>query len=128
MITGIVNANNEAVVRLRLQGPAGQEQEIEAIIDTGFNGSLTLPPSIVQALGLRRVGRGRAVLAAGLRQQFDICEVTVFWDGQPRHVETDSLSNAPLIGMTMLRGHELLIEVEDGGRVCIEARERRTAS
>ncbi len=123
MITGSVNANNEAVVCLWLEGPDGQEQKLDFIIDTGFNGSLTLPPSVVEALGLRRVGRGRAVLANGLKQQFDICEVTIFWDGKRRHVETDSLRNAPLVGMTMLRGHKLLIEVEDGGRVSIEAQE-----
>ena len=122
MISGFVNANNEAVVSLLLQGPSGKKQALDAIVDTGFNGSLTLPPAVVKALGLRRVGRGQAVLANGLKQKFDICEATVLWDGQSRSVETDSLSNAPLIGMAMLKGHELLIEVEDGGRVFIEAR------
>ncbi len=38
MMTGVVNANREATIRLVVIGPSGQQQEIEAIIDTGFTG------------------------------------------------------------------------------------------
>ena len=51
MIEGFVNANLEAVVAIPLQGPAGQTQEVDAVIDTGFNGYLTLPPTMVADLG-----------------------------------------------------------------------------
>lgn len=65
MITGSVNTDYEAVIRLRIQGPRGYQQEVEAIIDTGFNGFLTLPPLLVTELGLARLSRGRALLANG---------------------------------------------------------------
>lgn len=42
MIKGAVNANREARLRLTVRGLSGQEREIEAVIDTGFNGFLTL--------------------------------------------------------------------------------------
>lgn len=45
MITGVVNAHHEATIRLPLQAAGGRNQDIEAILDTGFNGSLTLPPA-----------------------------------------------------------------------------------
>ena len=51
MITGTVNADYEAVIRLFVQGPAGPAHEVDAIIDTGFNGFLTLPPALVTTLG-----------------------------------------------------------------------------
>ena len=35
MITGTVNADYEAVIRLFVQGPTGPAHEIDAIIDTG---------------------------------------------------------------------------------------------
>ena len=52
MISGVVTDDRQAVIHLTVRGPAGQEQEIEAIIDTGFDGSLSLPSSIVVQLGL----------------------------------------------------------------------------
>ena len=44
MIERSVNAAYEAVISLSLRGPSGQAQEIDAVIDTGFNGFLILPP------------------------------------------------------------------------------------
>ena len=35
MISGVVNSDLEATVRLLIRGPGGQEQEIDAVIDTG---------------------------------------------------------------------------------------------
>ena len=52
MIQGVVNTAYEAVVALSLQGPEGQAQDIEAVIDTGYSGFLTLPPGLVDDLGL----------------------------------------------------------------------------
>ena len=65
MIEGVVNANMEAVVTLTLRGETGQEREIEAVIDTGFNGFLTLPPTLAVELGLPFASIGLATLADG---------------------------------------------------------------
>ena len=45
MITGVVTSFHQATIRLIVRGPAGQAQEIEAVIDTGFDGALSLPPA-----------------------------------------------------------------------------------
>ena len=42
MIEGVVNAAHEAVVALHLQGPEGRTGDIEAVVDTGYSGFLTL--------------------------------------------------------------------------------------
>ena len=65
MITGIVTVEREAVISLTIRGSKGQEHEIEAVIDTGFDGSLTLPPALITALELPWRRRGRALLADG---------------------------------------------------------------
>ena len=61
MIEGVVNASYEPVVTLAVQGPAGQANEIEAVIDTGYNGLLTLPPPVITELGLPNRGYGERV-------------------------------------------------------------------
>ncbi len=122
MIEGIVNAYYEPVVTLSLQGPDGQIQEVEAVVDTGYNGLLTLPPSVVSDLRLPYTSRGEARLADGSVAEFDIYGVTVLWDGQPKHIEADEASSIPLVGMMLLDGHNLNIDVENGGRVLIQAK------
>ena len=47
-----MNNAYEAVVALSLQGPERQAQNIEAIIDIGYSGFLTLPTALVTELGL----------------------------------------------------------------------------
>ena len=121
MIEGAVNANLEAVVTLPLQDSSGQTREVEAVVDTGFNGYLTLPPMLMEDLKLPVVGDGEAVLADGTQAAFDVYGVTVLWDGQPMYVETGAVGVDPLVGMALLEGHNLNIDIEDGGRVLIRA-------
>ena len=123
MIEGEVNAHHEAVVRLPLLDSSGQTRDIEAVIDTGFNGFLTLPPALVAELGLTRLGQKSLVLANGSRDIFDTYGVTVLWDGQSRFVDADEADATPLLGMSMMDEHDLSIQVRDGGRVVIQPME-----
>ena len=122
MIEGVVNDAYEAVVALSLQGPEGQVQDIEAVIDTGYSGFLTLPTTLVMELELPFAYVGRAFLANDDEVSFDVHDVTVLWDGQPRHVKADATGSTPLVGMLLLDRHALNIEVESGGRVVIQAK------
>ena len=121
MIVGSVNAYREAIIRLTVSGPRGQEQEIDAVVDTGFTGFLTLPPSLITTLGLPFRRRGRAVLADGSESLFDIYEAKVLWDGQPRRVAIDAVDTDSLVGMALMHGYELTLQAVVGGRVSIKA-------
>ena len=123
MIEGFVNTDYEAVVRIALRGQGGQAREVDAVIDTGFNRYLTLPPMLVAELGATSLGRSRLVLANGAEDTFEVCAVTVLWDGQPRYVETYVADSTPLVGMLLLDGHSLYVQIENGGRVTIEAKQ-----
>ena len=114
MIRGVVNDAHEAVVALSLQGPAGQAQNIEAVIDTGYSGFLTLPGTLVTELGLPFAHVGRALLANDDEVTFDVHDVTVEWDGQPRRIKADATGSTPLVGMLLLDRHSLHIEVDLG--------------
>ncbi len=121
MITGVVTANREAVISLAVRGPASMEQQIEAVVDTGFDGWLSLAPALIALLGWPWRRRGRALLADGSECVFDIYEGTVVWDGKPRRIVVDEASTAPLVGMALLQSYELDIQVRNGGSVIIKA-------
>ena len=121
MIQGVVNDAYEAVVALSLQGPAGQVQDIEAVVDTGYSGFLPLPPALVTELGLPFAYVGRAFLANDDEVTFDVHDVTVLWDGEPRHIKADATGSTPLVGMLLLDRHSLNIEVQSGGRVVVQS-------
>ena len=81
MITGAVNSDREAVVRITWRDVSGQKHERDAIIDTGFSGWLTLPPDFIAGLGLPWRDVGAAVLADGSQVLFDSYDAVVIWDG-----------------------------------------------
>jgi clan AA aspartic protease len=121
MITGGVNADREAIIRLEVRGPALQVEVVDAVIDTGFDGWLTLPLALISRLGLAWQRRGRALLADGTDSIFDIYDGTVIWDGQPRLIAVDEADTVPLVGMALLEGFELIVQVRSSGQVIIQA-------
>jgi clan AA aspartic protease len=121
MIRGVVNARHEATIRLRVRGPGRLEFDVDAIVDSGFTSSLTLPVAMATAMGLARQSGGTAMLADGSVGHFDICAAEVEWGGKWRSVLVYVLGNEPLAGMRLLAGHKLVIEVVPGGSVEILA-------
>jgi predicted aspartyl protease len=114
MIIGVVNAHTEATIRLPVRAADGRAQEIEVILDTGFNGSLTLPPAMIASLGLQWRTRGMVMLANGTEDHCDI------WDGRPRNILVEAADTDPLVGMALLYGHDLHMQVVERGSVVIE--------
>lgn len=119
MITGIVTGQ-EARIRLTVRGPARREQAIDAVIDTGFTGALTLPLSLVKKLRLPWDNVGRGTLADGSECLFEIYRATVIWDRQARGVLVSETDSDPLVGMELLEGFELKMQVRPGGKVSIK--------
>ena len=121
MITGAVNANLEARIPLLLQDASGGNHHVDAVIDTGFSGFLTLPSALIASLNLAWLCRQQGLLADGSVQVFDVYTATVLWDGQSRIVEAERIDAVPLVGMEMLHGFELRVKVARGGSVAIDA-------
>jgi predicted aspartyl protease len=72
MITGIFNAEFEPIIPLSVCGYDGKIYPQNAIIDTGFNGWLSLPPNLINQLNLKWKRRGRAILGDGSECVFNI--------------------------------------------------------
>lgn len=120
MITGAVNRYREATVRLIVRGSDEREREVEAVLDTGFNGSLTLPLSIIEDLALRWRTQAPVILADGREEELADYSAVVVWDGNPRGILVQAADAEPLLGMNLLYGYDLRIEVVEGGSVTIE--------
>jgi clan AA aspartic protease len=120
MINGVVTVHREAVIPLVVRGPTGKEEHIDAVIDTGFNGSLTLPSRILSTLDLPWRRRAKAFLADGSESVFDIFEGYVVWDAMVRRIPVDAAETVPLVGMGLLEGFEFNVQVKPGGPVTIK--------
>ena len=118
MILGFVH-NREAIVQLAVIGDQQKKQGIRAIIDTGFTGSLTLPPTMIADLELMWFTQQEGFLGDGSRRTFDVYRGAVIWDGQLRVIEINASDTAPLVGMALLEGFELRVQAYEGGSVAI---------
>jgi predicted aspartyl protease len=88
MISGTVS-DREARIPLLLSRPQATQQQVEAVIDTGYTAALSLPPQQIAALNLAWQGIGRGILADGSECLFDVDEAEVMWDGEPRRLLVD---------------------------------------
>ncbi|MBM4044998.1 MAG: clan AA aspartic protease [Planctomycetes bacterium] len=120
MITGRVTADRTAVIGLAIAHPAGDTQQVEAVIDTGFNGYLTLPSHLIRRLGLQLAGNRRATLGDGHVVALDVYLGKLLWDKSERDVLVLQAAGGPLVGMSLLYGSRVTLNVVAGGDVIIE--------
>jgi clan AA aspartic protease len=120
MMTGRVTALREATLRLTVIGPDQRPQAVDAVLDTGFNGFLTLPSHVVRTLQLPFVGHRRATLGDGSIAVLDLYLATVLWHEQEREVLVLQADGGPLVGMALLYGSRVVLHIVDDGDVLIE--------
>jgi clan AA aspartic protease len=113
VIQGQVSPDQEAVISLEVQDTQGGSVTVSAVVDTGFNGSLTLPASVIQTLSLQLQGTRDALLADGSSLRLDVYRGVV--------IQILGAEGGALVGMGLLHGYELRVEVLDGGTVTITA-------
>ncbi|MDB9517055.1 clan AA aspartic protease [Roseofilum reptotaenium CS-1145] len=121
MIYGVVNWRREATLPLVVGNSTGQREVIDTVIDTGFDGFLSLPDETIIRLGLPWRTSSTVTLGDGSETMFDFYTGTVIWDGQYRMIDIAESETEPLVGMGMLYGYRLQVDAVEGGRVKIEA-------
>jgi clan AA aspartic protease len=121
MMQGIVDQNCEAMLRLVVGSAGSQRQVVDALIDTGFTGFLTLPSAVLVNLGLRLYRREEGTLGDGSTCVFDVYRGLVNWDGEYRQVDINASETAPLVGMGLLYGYRVQFDAIEGGIVTIQA-------
>jgi clan AA aspartic protease len=118
-MTGAVNEGLEAIIRIAVLGPTGRRLRIRAAVDTGFNETLSLPASIIAELELPWARRGSAELADGKTTIFDVYWATVFGNRRRLRVHVDEADTTTLIGMELMVGSEMRMDIIPGDSVRI---------
>jgi clan AA aspartic protease len=111
---GRVTGTPEAILTLSVHGPHGDPLRIDAILDTGFTDYLTLPQDVIRKLGLPPLDTAQCQLADGRIVTMQSYQVTVDWYGAPREVLALAADGEPLVGMSMLYGSTLTMDVLPG--------------
>jgi predicted aspartyl protease len=107
-------------VRLSLPGTAGPVG-VEFVVDTGFDGELALPLSVLQQLDVSPAPVPQLIrLADGSMGRSPGYEIELHWDDESRLATILVLEGLPLIGVELLAEHLLQCELTDGGEVTIE--------
>lgn len=127
MIGGWISDNRELVVPLRLVDVNGHLHRVEANVDTGFNGHLTLPPDSLELLGLVSDRPLELRMANNETETFATFRGAVLWQGQRRTVRIIESEGTPLIGTALLWGSLLSAEITNDGTVTIAPLPTETA-
>ena len=119
MLTGRVNGDLQAWLTVEIVTPSGQPRPIEVALDTGFNGQIALPAITIQRLELSEESSRLAITATGDRVRLTTYYSTMMWHGEPRIIEVVEADSEPLLGMELLLGNRVTLDVLEGGPVTI---------
>jgi predicted aspartyl protease len=109
MMHGLVNINYEPVLRLEIEDGQGQVHKMDVVINTGFSGFLGLPYSLIADLNLVRSPISE-----------ESYEATIIWNEEYQQIVVTPVETEPIIGIALLEGYTLQIQVMQHGLVTLE--------
>ncbi len=119
MIVGHVSDELEAVITIGVRSPDGVLASVQAVLDTGFNGFLSLSPELIRSLDLEFAAPAQVTLGDGTTVTLSVYLGVVTLSGRDVPVEILESSAGALVGMALLRGMELRADVIPVGNVSI---------
>ena len=113
---GVVDEFGRALLPLQVKAVANAlPQELAVWVDTAFDGDLVLPVTAIGKLGLTQSALVRATLADGSSTVLETFACLVEWFDKT--LEIQAIANQglfPLLGIGLLRGHELVVDYRAG--------------
>ena len=97
MIRGRVNAELQPIVSIDLRCLTGEFGQFEVKFDTGFNGELALPTSILENLKKSLADTQVARFANGASETVNVYDIEVLIDGEIREMTALDLGNGSLL-------------------------------
>ncbi len=122
MQNGRVTPELQGIVEITIASPSDSNAKLsfDAVVDTGFSEFLTIPSFVVPALNLAMIDVTNIILADGSIVEAPVVEASVLWHGD-KWIDIDCavMEGGPLVGMSLLYGSRLTLDVIDGGSVSI---------
>lgn len=111
-MTGVVDAAGRALLAITVSADGlSSGTTVQAWIDTGFTGELTLPIGMIRQFGLVMSGSIDAILADGSSVELETYTIHVDWFGRVRSLEVIANDGPfPLLGVGLLLGRELKVD------------------
>ncbi len=115
-MNGHVDNDGRALVTVSVRpSDDAASHEVEAWIDTGFNGDLVLPQQQIDDLRLPPSGTVKAILADGSEIALKRYACLIDWFGEKRDLEVVANDGEfPLLGVGLLADHDLHISYRTG--------------
>ena len=120
MIRGQVNTRRQPCISVEVGDGDGDFQWVEAIVDAGFNGHLTLPLAAILQLGLELDTLSTVTLATGLQEVVNTWNGYIRWHDRLRRITVLETRGSPLLGTRLLEGSELTVQMRVDGEVVVE--------
>lgn len=120
VIRGRVDFTLEAVVVVPVRDGNGQFRPVEFVIDTGFDGYLSLPLERIQQLEAEPAGKISVTFGNGQTEDWPSWQCRILWHDRPRDVVVFESRGEFLLGMALLEHSAVTIQVRTDGEVVIE--------
>ena len=120
MIRGRVNSNWEAWTAVELLDKEGLFRAIDVVLDTGFTGDLLLTSDVIEQLEVSEAVEAEAILDDGQDVMLSSWRGRALWHDGPVSVLILEADGDPLLGINLLRGSRVTLDVLVAGDVTID--------
>ncbi|MFH1049149.1 MAG: hypothetical protein V1732_05810 [Patescibacteria group bacterium] len=109
---GIINPKESPKIKIGLHGQLSKPQEFDAIVDTGFTGTISMPFAKALPLGLILFGTASFTLADGSKENTFLCVGFANIEGKQKSVVISlSKGNDILVGTEFLSTFSIKLEL-----------------
>jgi predicted aspartyl protease len=110
---GSLGENNELLFEIRLVTTDGIDFTIDAMLDTGFSGWLTLDVQDLDGLDVQYIGTQNMQLATGEEVEFNLYTGSIYFDRQEVNIIIHAALGIPqvLLGRQWLINRKLVVDI-----------------
>ncbi|HBR00933.1 MAG TPA: aspartyl protease [Cyanobacteria bacterium UBA11691] len=110
---GSLGENNELLFEIRLVTTDGIDFTIDAMLDTGFSGWLTLDIQDLDGLDVQYIGTQNMQLATGEEVEFNLYTGSIYFDRQEVNIIIHAALGIPqvLLGRQLLINRRLVVDI-----------------